>query len=205
MKTKEFLKNEYVKTIITLIVIGAGIAAFWFGTRFALKTGQPFLAVATGSMKPTLNVGDLIVVQGVSNASEIKVGSLGSQTEGDIIVYRVEGLEVGHQREGFIVHRAVGKESEGGRLYVITRGDSNSREDSVYNATTNSLLPGVPESHIIGKVIYWIPWVGNIHLFLRTPSGMILIVLLFVVWIFVEFLYSWKKKGEGETLKTESL
>lgn len=202
MKTKEFLKNEYVKTIIILIVIGASFAAFWFGPRFALKTGHPFLAVASGSMKPTLNIGDLIVVQGVSTASEIKAAS---KPEGDIIVYRVEGLIVGGQREGLIVHRAVDKKQVEGKWYFTTKGDHNSGEDSVRNATTYKELLGVPESHVVGKVVYRIPWVGNIPLFIQTPSGMILIVLLFVVWIFVEFLYSWKKKGEEEALKTEAL
>jgi signal peptidase len=201
MKTKELLKNEYVKTVITLIIVGVIFAVFFFGTRFALRTEHPFLAVASGSMKPTLNVGDLIVVQGVSNGSEIKAAP---DPEGDIIVYQVEGLIVGGQSEGFIVHRAVDKESVEGKWYFVTKGDNNSVEDTVRNATTGnpSPLPGVPESHLVGKVVYWVPWVGNIFLFIQTPSGMVLIVLLFAVWVFIEFVYSWKEKGEEEPLKT---
>lgn len=200
MKTKEILKNEYVRTILIFVVIGSCVTTFWFGTKFALKTEHPFLAVASGSMKPTLNIGDLIVVQGASNTSEIEAGS---PPEGDILVYRVKGLIVGNQHDGLIVHRAVDKTaSVEGNLYFITKGDHNLGNDRVKNATTGGLLPGVPESHVVGKVVYWIPWVGNIPLFIRTPSGMILIVLLFVVWVLVEFLYSWKKKMEQEPSET---
>jgi len=61
LKLKEILKNDYVKTIIFLAIMILSVMGFWFGLKAVLKTEYPLLAVASGSMVPTLNVGDLIV------------------------------------------------------------------------------------------------------------------------------------------------
>lgn len=58
---------------------------FWFGLSVVLRTEFPLLAVNSTSMSPVLNYGDLIVVQGVTDVSEITVAPA---PHGDIIVFR---------------------------------------------------------------------------------------------------------------------
>jgi len=63
------MKGGYLKTIILVAIIVGGVAAFWAGLRVGLRSEHPLLTVASGSMMPTLNRGDLIVVQGISDYS----------------------------------------------------------------------------------------------------------------------------------------
>ena len=68
-KLRKALKNNYVKTAILIIIVIGGVLSFWFGIRVVLRTEYPFMAVASGSMVPTLHIGDLIVVQGYADPS----------------------------------------------------------------------------------------------------------------------------------------
>jgi len=181
LKPKEVLKNDYVKTIIFLAIMILGVMSFWFGLKAVLKTEYPLLAVASGSMEPTLNVGDLIVVQGGLKApyDEINVGL----SNGTIIVFRGEAL--GSSRIGeLIVHRAVKKEPNNGVWYFTTHGDNNPLGSN----------ERFSEEYLVGKVVGYIPLIGHIPLFVREPHGMIIIVALMLILIFAEFLPIWKRK-----------
>ena len=96
-------------------------------------------------MKPTLNVGDLLIVQGIKNASEIKA----DEKDGDIIVFK----KPGNPRE-FIVHRAIAKFVIDGKYYFITKGDNNPSCDQCVGASP------VRKVDIYGKAIFVIPYVG---------------------------------------------
>ncbi|MFQ6087149.1 MAG: hypothetical protein ACE5OV_03925, partial [Candidatus Bathyarchaeia archaeon] len=65
------MKNEYIQTIVLAIILFVGVFAFWFGLRFAFQTEFPVLAVASGSMEPVFYRGDLIIVQGGLNFTEL--------------------------------------------------------------------------------------------------------------------------------------
>jgi signal peptidase len=179
-RRKDLLKNEYVKSLILLAIILGAIAAFWFGLRIYLRTDYPLLAVASGSMIPTLNVGDLIVVQGGFHVNDI-VAAYGT---GDIIVFHKPGGS-----DELIVHRAVAKFENGAFSYIVTKGDNNPGPDPwrVY------------DRDLVGKVVWSIPYLGNIPLFVHTPTGMTIIVILIVILILVEFIIpSTKEKKESE-------
>jgi signal peptidase I len=177
------LKNSYVKTAILGIVILGSVFAFWFGLRAGLRTDYPLLAVASPSMVPTLNVGDLILVQGAP-ASEIYAAPRTDNPAGDIIIF--QGRVIGRPDE-LIVHRAVNKTFKDGVYYFITHGDNNP--------------PGAnegpfPDSFLIGKVVSVVPWIGNVPLFIRTPQGMIVIILLFLLILLIEYVPLLTKKQE---------
>ena len=180
MKAK--LKSDYMKTILFLILMIGIVFAFWYGLKAVLKTEYPLLAVASGSMTPTLNVGDLIVVQGGLEApyEEINVG----RTNGTIIVFR--GDPIGRAGE-LIVHRAIDKNLRNdGVWYFTTHGDNNNP----------SAVENFSEEYLIGKVVGWIPLIGHIPLIVREPYGMIIIIALMLILIFAEFLPIWKKKPQ---------
>jgi signal peptidase len=190
-KLKDAMKNEYVKSLILLAIVLGGIVTFWFGLRTYLRTDFPMLAVASGSMLPTLNIGDLIIVEGVSNASDV----VADYDIGDIIVfYRPD------YPNRLIVHRAVIKNDTGDRSYFKTKGDNNLGDYDPWD---------IPFDQIVGKVVYKVDHAGNIPLFVRTKEGIVLIIFLVIVLVILEFLVpSKEQKAKGTTEgieKTKSL
>jgi signal peptidase len=162
---KRALKNEYVKSAIFLIIILGLIGAFWLGLRAYLNTEYPLLAVASGSMIPTLNVGDLIVVQGGLNVSSV-VAQYGT---GDIIVFHKPG-----NPDELIVHRAVEKINDG----LKTKGDNNGGADYWI----------VTDDELVGKVVGVVPYLGYVPLYVHSPTGIMIILLIIVVLILLEFV-----------------
>jgi len=176
--------------ILAVIIIG-GVMGFWLGLKAGLRTEYPLLTVASGSMVPTLNVGDLIAVQGVENASALNTAP---KPDGEIIVFRSPRIE-----GELIVHRAIYKEfNEDDQLwYLRTQGDANFGPDNWFGSETWNGM--ISQNRIIGKVIGKAPLVGYIPLYIRTREGIILIVILIVLILMAEYLpVLLKKQPEHE-------
>lgn len=174
-KLSRALKNSYVEMALLSIIFLGSVFAFWFAVKIALRTDYPLLVVASTSMLPTLDVSDIIIVQG-TNASEIKAAP---ELGGDIIVY--------YRGSDRIVHRAIDKKFENGTWYFQTKGDNNSSPD-----------PWFSEKLLVGKVMGVIPLIGNVPLFIRTPLGTVLIILLFILMLLIEYVPElWRKEGQG--------
>jgi signal peptidase len=86
------------------------------------------------SMEPAYTRGDVLFTRDVSPGS-IEVG--------DVVWFEEGQLEV--------IHRVIAIEGDGGELVIIARGDNNNVEDDP-----------VPASSIKGRVVFSVPWVGNI-------------------------------------------
>jgi signal peptidase I len=187
-KLTQLLKNSYVKTILLGVILLCAVFAFWFGLRLGLRTDYPLLAVASGSMTPTLNVGDLIIVQGVPNYNDLYAAPA---PDGTIIVFHKPS-----DTEELIVHRGINKVDENGTWFFQTKGDNNLTPDYwIGDGTLNGLIS---QRLLVGKVVAVVPWVGNVPLFIRTPSGLLLIILLFLVILFIEYVPVLSKKAKGE-------
>jgi signal peptidase I len=161
------------------------IFGFWYGSQIVLRTQYPALAVVSTSMLPTLNVGDVIIVQGVS-ASEIRA----DYSTGDIVVFAPKPLNPDYR----IVHRAVKMENGSDGIWITTHGDNNPA--------------GVEEKfrsdYLIGKVVARIPYIGNFALFVNALGNFyyFLIVLVVIVNILISVFSGndeEKKAGEKET------
>jgi len=187
-KLTKLLKNSYVKTILLGVILLGAVFAFWFGLRLGLRTDYPLLAVASGSMTPTLNVGDLIIVQGVPNYNDLYAAP---RPNGTIIVFHKPS-----NTEELIVHRTINKVDKNGTWFFQTKGDNNSTPD--FWIGDGTLDGWVSQSLLVGKVVAVVPWVGNVPLFIRTPSGLLLIVLLFLVILFIEYVPVLSKKAKTE-------
>lgn len=204
-RLKKLFKNEWVKTGIMLAIVIIAFFSFWYGIRFAFATDYPLLAVASGSMEPTLNVGDLIAVHGISNYSQIYA----HPSNGDIIVFHtyVPGITL-NLRPGnpdeLIVHRVINKtlkwDNYVGKYvwYFVTLGDNNHGALDPWDVEHG----GTPEYLVVGRVVGVIPYVGNIPLFIRTPTGIVTVVILIILVLFVEMAYSSFK--EKRTPPTEA-
>jgi len=199
------LKNSYVQTIVLAIILFGSVFGFFFGLRIVLRTEYPFLAVASGSMIPTLQVGDLIVVQGVPDAKEIYVGP---NPTGTMIVFHRPGYPRGggflfYAGDELIVHRAIAKVENNGIWYFQTKGDNNYSPDFWYSQDNTTLSGMVSSELLVGRVVGVGPWIGNVPLFMRTTQGIILIVSLFLLIILIEYVpVIWEKRGEDEKTPT---
>jgi signal peptidase len=148
---------------IAIIVIG--VAIVWLGLRFVFDTNNPFYVVSSGSMIPTLNVNDVLIVRDGHSFKDLKIG--------DIIVFnRPEG------GDRVIVHRVAKIETdfEGARV-ITTKGDANP-----------SIIPGtdypISADDYIGKVIFVIPGIGLVTKVISPPVNYIIIAVILAVLFF---------------------
>jgi signal peptidase len=178
-KLKKLWKNEYFQTAITVALILIIVFGVYFGAQAALGTEYPALAVASGSMLPTLNIGDLIIVQKVDPA-QIHAHPL----TGDILVYK--------RRDALIVHRAISKrQDEHGVYWITTRGDNVNINDQEW-----------PSTQLVGKVIARIPAIGNLPLFLHSEKNMYILFLALIV-ILIILMLPFGFREEEESAKKE--
>lgn len=180
-KLAEILRRDYVKTILMVVIIIVSVVVFWYGLRAFFRTEHPLLAVASGSMRPTLRVGDLIVVQGGLDASEIKAAP---KPEGDIIVFRRLGE--------LVVHRAINKENRSNTWYFETKGDNNTVSDG-----------WIPEWNVVGKVVGRVPLLGHIALFFEPFHVKVAFIVLCIAFLmlldFIPLARKRIKEGQSET------
>ena len=164
MKLPEVLKRDYVQTAIMIIAVIVAVLIFWYGLMFAFGTEYPILAVASGSMEPVLYKGDLIVVEGIQNVSNIYVASADSDPPGEILVYQ--------GTTELIVHRAIDKRVVDGRYVFILHGDANWEGANEH----------VKEDRIVGRYIgVKVPWLGNIALFFVDFEVKVAFISLWIV------------------------
>ncbi|MEM3442630.1 MAG: signal peptidase I, partial [Candidatus Bathyarchaeia archaeon] len=125
----------------TAIAITA-IILLWGST--GLLGFQPTI-IASGSMRPTLDVGDIAITV-PTPPEKIKVG--------DIIQYWREG------ETAPTIHRVIEISKTGGTTYITTKGDANTAPDEPITTTRT-----------ISKVILVIPKIGWISIYLKTAAA----------------------------------
>ena len=132
------LKPKHRKLLIeisTILVIILSVLGVYVGFRIALATPNPWVVVASESMSPALEIGDLVIVQGVP-ASEIE--------EGEIIVFDMPGENI------YTIHRVITKEHlADGTFRFRTKGDA-APEDPDW----------ILEQNVHGRVVYRVPYIG---------------------------------------------
>lgn len=148
----------FLWTLIAFALICVCIAFF---QKYILKRktvdffGYTSFIVSSGSMQPSLNVYDIIVVKKVD---ENKI------TIGDIITF--------YDKDGYIItHRVAEIYSNDGTKYYITKGDANN---------VNDIHP-ITYGNIIGRYSFRAPKAGRIIAAITSPTGIILYILLFIL------------------------
>lgn len=170
-----------IKYVIVTII---GVAIIWFGIRYAFGSNNPFYVVASESMVPKLNVGDLLMVKH-TNAGSYSFNGLNI---GDIIVFRSPGVtNEGEHR--IIVHRVaeIVTDNKGNEI-VRTKGDANP-------SSIPFLDYPIREKNYIGKVEYIIPRVGLLTRIISPPVNYIIIAVIIVIM----FLYL--RRGIKENIR----
>ena len=173
---KIFLK--IVKAIITFflcVVLLVVILQKFTNNRIALGNVYLF-QVATGSMKPVYEIGDIIIVA-KTDASKLEVG--------DDVTYLGDSGEFSNLT---ITHRIINKRKDNGKYYFVTQGVANTGED-----------PEISEDNLYGKVIY------HTVLFSFVGRLMTNIIIYYVLFVSVGLAFSYEiissfiMKGDDET------
>ena len=123
-------------TAIVLI----GLIAVWSSSGLL---GFTPTIIASGSMQPTLNPGDITLIINAPPTT-IKIG--------DIIQYQTADAP--------IIHRVIDIYTSGNTLWFVTQGDANNAPDNPINAR-----------NIMGKVVFTIPQLGWISIFLKQTAA----------------------------------
>jgi len=166
------------KTLFVIaIIVGVTLGGYGIFT-VAMGTSNPLVVVESESMLPTLEVGHLLVLQ-ARGPDQIQVG--------DIIVFNA----VYHDKP--IVHRIIEIQNVTGELRYITKGDNNDLTDPMYRN----------HEDIIGVVVYAIPYVGHVTLFLHEPYGFAIVAIIFIALLILPEIFMKNDEDEEELEETE--
>lgn len=164
------ISKSYIVTLLFLILFISLISS----SRVISGTNTPFTIVISGSMEPTIPTGSLVFIK-KANADEI----IANRTNGDIIVYMLPNTKV-YDFFIFVIydplpimHRAIDKREINDKIYVLTKGDANLLPDG----NPNNPLTWVPEDRIIGKVIWYFPYMGYYIILFIIIIAIIIIII----------------------------
>ncbi len=117
----------YVVILVTLLVV----VIQRFSNNNITIAGFRIFNVATGSMVPEYNVGDIIVSKEI-DPNDLQVG--------DNIVYKGEKQDF---KDKIVTHQIIEKREENGKIYFTTKGIANEEPD-----------PEISEDQVYGKIVY---------------------------------------------------
>lgn len=177
---KFFKKNPAAKVILLIFILFVATYGSVEVLKIVLHTESPLMVVSSGSMIPTLNVGDIILVRG-ADPTTITVGT--------IIIF--------HSPYDYtmpIVHRVIAITNDGNSMFFQTKGDNNPGPDGW----------SVPSENLMGVYVVKLPYVGLISLELRGPLGVTLIIVLIALIIAIEYSESKPKRKRERELSLRS-
>src|SRR3989344_703888 len=171
---KAFIKDTPFGISILLFALAVGFVAL-----IAPVGGNKALIVRSGSMQPTIGVGDLITAK---PQKEYKVG--------DIIAFK-DPLK----SSVLVTHRIIGQEIENGKIYFKTKGDGNE------NADFNLVL----KENVIGRADISIKGIGKLLAFAKTNTGFGAVVILpALLVIFFEIINIFREVKKQKTVRPET-
>ena len=156
------------------VLLGALGAALLAATA-PLAIGYRSFTMRSGSMTPTLDVGDVVVTEPIAPPAA-RVGQIVAfpdpEGSGRLFSHRVQSIRT----DGDVVH-------------FVTRGDAN----------TSTERWSVPAGGTIGRVVYRVPKIGYALVWTGTPPGRIALIAipaLLLCWTALRWI--WRPAGTGE-------
>ena len=125
---REYHKKKMIPLIVPTLIV---IALVYFTSGYF---SYHAVAIATGSMTPNINKGDVVVIEKNVNFNDVEIGQVIAHRKGNIIV----------------VHRLIKKVEVEGSYYLYTKGDANDSPDN-YEITKDMY---------VGVVNIKIPFIG---------------------------------------------
>ncbi|MCE4599699.1 MAG: signal peptidase I [Desulfurococcales archaeon] len=147
--------------VVRVYLLKLLIITFVVGLAYVVGSEVDVYYVPTGSMIPAIMPGDLVFARQVSDPSTIEVGS--------IVVARYNVVSISGERYDLIIHRVIDIDRSKGLVYL--KGD-NSPEIQV-----------VPADNIVSVVVFGIPYIGYISLYLREYLVYIIaLLIIYIIW-----------------------
>jgi signal peptidase len=140
----------------------------YVGIRIALGTFNPFYIVASGSMIPTLNISDFVIINHNIPFSNLKVG--------DIIVFESPGSLIPNEQHETIVHRIVHISTGIEGRVITTKGDAN-------DGSIPYIDYPLRQENYVGKVVYVIPKLGLVTKMLSPPTNYYIIIGVIMITV----------------------
>ncbi len=148
--------------VLLCVIVAAAVLLLVFyafaGSGRSMPGGVRPLIVLSGSMEPKMPVGSVVVAKS-TNPTSLKVG--------DIVTY-FRAQANGSSTGVLVTHRIKQVVGSGSSLSFITQGDANNTPDGT----------PVLASQVVGRVFLIVPYAGYVTRFVRTPLGLILLILL---------------------------
>jgi signal peptidase I len=159
---------------IASIIIIAGLLII---SAFPITGNIKFMVVQSGSMEPAIKMGGIVMVKPVEDYKIGDVVSFGEIT----------------RTKSPTTHRIYDIKVVEGEVSYITKGDANNTPD----------MREIPKREIIGKVLFFVPYLGFAVEFAKKPIGFALIILIpaaIIIGDEVKKIYGEvKKKKTNET------
>jgi signal peptidase len=160
-----------------LYAVGAFAAVIALAVTVPTLLGHSSLTVLSGSMAPTLRVGDVVVEKQISPL-QARVG--------DVVTFRAPDAPA-----KLYTHRIVRMDASGGVIHFVTQGDANTGVERWTIADTGKL----------GRVEYRIPLVGHITNRAGSRDGrLLLIVAPALLLALAELRRIWRREAEERVL-----
>lgn len=140
-------------------------APFFIPGLFGIQS----FSVLTGSMEPMYPKNSVVYVK-TTEPEDIEVG--------DIITFYKNA-----DSDEVITHRVMRLDREKQKFH--TKGDANKSED----------VEEVSYSRVIGKVVYTVPHIGFIAMFVQTTAGKVCEVIVLIAGVLLWYIASLLKKG----------
>lgn len=161
-------KNTIYSLIGIAIIIGGGLLSIH--TLFG--SFNPFYVVVSGSMIPTINIGDIVIIK--NNSFDTSFNNL---KVGDIIVFRAPEAKTEDGKPKVIVHRVAEIGNFSQKEVIITRGDANPYS-----------IPGIDyplfTENYVGKVVFVVPKIGTISMIITPPINYIIMAIIIALLIY---------------------
>lgn len=164
MKILKIIGNILFWLLFGIVILS--LIAFIIGTQFKQDNDVSFFGfrwyqILTDSMSPEIRSGDIVIVRMTKDINE-----------GDIITFNpVKG-----KKNTYLTHRVAEKYRLNDETLYKTKGDANKHSD----------ISPVSADQIIGKVVFKIPYLGNVitfvkqNLLLSIATAMSFILLIFL-------------------------
>ncbi len=155
-------------SLVAVLTIAIAIGSRTSADGQRVVFGQPVMTIISGSMTPTIAVGDIVVDAPVTaaEASHFHVGQ--------IISFRAAPGS-----PEIITHRIVAVRVQDGAVSYITKGDANNSADSTPR----------PASDVIGLYRFAIPRGGYVLVAMHTPRVIGMLLTSALLWIVAGLLF----------------
>lgn len=139
------------------------ITALLIASIFPIAGNYKILIVQSGSMEPTINTGGIVVVKPTF-----------PYTVGDVITFGPVS-----NGKAPTTHRIVDIRLQNGSPVYVTKGDANEDEDQ----------QEVLARHVIGKVLFDIPFLGYVLAAAKTPVGFAVLIVIPAGLVVIDEVY----------------